>query len=76
LPHPPVITGRADSTGTDPGWHAEGGVQIPFSRSAAAIAEVKYFKAHGDLDRRSFDPAFQPIDLSNLVISGGVSFWF
>jgi hypothetical protein len=76
LTNPHVVTGRADSSGTDGGWHVEGGVQIPFSRSATAVAEVKYFKAHGDLDRSSFDPSFQPIDLSNLVISGGVSFWF
>lgn len=76
LSNPHIVTGRADSDGTDPGWHAEGGVEIPISRSATATAEVKYFKVHGDLDKRFFDPAFQPIDLSNVVISGGISFWF
>ncbi len=76
LTDPHGRTGRADSDGTDAGWHMEGGVQIPFSRNAAATAEFKYFDANGDLDRRSFDPAFEPIDLSSTVISGGVSFWF
>lgn len=74
--NPHAVTGRADSDGADFGWHVEGGVQIPFSRSAAATGEVKYFKVDGDLDRRSFDPAFEPIDLSHVVVSGGVSFWF
>ena len=75
-PNPDVLTGRAFSEGTDAGWHVEGGVQIPFSRSLAFSAEAKYWKAHGDLDRNSFDPGFEPIDLSATMYSAGVSIWF
>jgi opacity protein-like surface antigen len=77
LTNPHVFpNGRADSSGTDGGWHVEGGVQIPFSRAITATGEFKYFRAHGDLDPRSFDTGFQPIDLSSSIISGGISFWF
>ena len=73
---PSVITGLAFSDGTDPGWHIEGGFQIPFSRSATFTAEAKYWSAEGDLDEQGFDPAFEPIDLSATTISAGVSIWF
>lgn len=73
---PQVITGLATSDGTDPGFHLEGGVYIPIARSLAITGEVKYWRAHGDLDPQGFDPGFEPIDLSATMFSGGVSFWF
>jgi opacity protein-like surface antigen len=73
---PTVITGSAFSDGADFGFNVHGGVQFPISRSATITAEVKYSKVEGDLDEESFDPAFEPIDLSNLTYSAGVSFWF
>jgi len=73
---PEVITGSAFSDGTDLGWNVHGGIQIPFSRSATFITEVKYSKAEGDLDVQGFDPAFGPLDLSLLTYSAGISFWF
>jgi hypothetical protein len=73
---PRVRTGSAFSDGIAGGWHVEGGIHVPFSRSAALAAEVKYFDAKGDLDPEGFDPAFEPIDLSQTVFSGGISFWF
>jgi hypothetical protein len=74
--NPRVVTGDAFSDGADPGWHVEGGVQIPFSSSATFTAEAKYWDAEGDLDPEGFDPRFEPIDLSAFMISGGVSIWF
>jgi hypothetical protein len=74
--NPTPVTGRAFSDGTDFGYHLEGGVYIPVGRSLAVTGEVKYWNANGNLDRRGFDPAFEPIDLSATMFSGGVSFWF
>jgi opacity protein-like surface antigen len=73
---PEVITGVAFSDGADFGWNVHGGVQFPFSRSATITAELKYSKAEGDLDVEGFDPAFEPIDLSMMTYSAGISFWF
>jgi len=74
--NPSAITGDSFSDGTDFGWHVEGGIQIPVSRSATITAEAKYFDAEGDLDERSFDPLFEPLDLSGTMFSAGISFWF
>ncbi len=74
--NPSAITGSAFSDGTDFGWHVEGGIQIPVSRSATITAEAKYWDAQGDLDVASFDPLFEPLDLSATMFSAGVSFWF
>jgi hypothetical protein len=73
---PRVITGSAYSDGWDPGWHVEGGVHIPVGRSVAIVGEAKYWKAEGDLDVGGFDPSFEPIDLSGVMFSAGVSIWF
>ena len=73
---PTIINGSAFSDGGDFGWHVEGGLYIPVSHSIAVAAEAKYFDSEGDLDVRGFDPAFEPIDLSATVFSGGISFWF
>jgi len=73
---PSIITGSAFSDGTDFGYHVEGGVQIPVSRSATITGEVKYFSVEGDLDIEGFDPSFEPIDLSAVTYSAGISFWF
>jgi hypothetical protein len=73
---PSIITGAAHSDGADPGWHVEGGIQIPFSRYATFTAEAKYFSASGKLDVRSFDPNFGRLDLSAAMYSAGISFWF
>jgi hypothetical protein len=76
LTDPNVITGSAFSDGTDLGWNIHGGIQIPFSRSATFISQIKYSKAEGELDVSGFDPAFGPIDLSLVTYSAGISFWF
>lgn len=73
---PSVVFGSAISDGWDPGFHVEGGIQIPVSRSFTVVGEAKYWKAHGDLDAFSFDPSFEPLDLSGTQFSGGVSIWF
>jgi len=73
---PSVITGSAFSDGTDFGWNINGGIEIPFSRSATFISQIKYSKAEGNLDVAGFDPAFDPIDLSLVTYSAGISFWF
>lgn len=74
--HPTLITGRAYSDGVNPGWHIEGGLQIPVSSYATIMGEYRYFSAKGDLDTRSFDPAFEPLDLSSSMVSFGCAFWF
>ena len=73
---PRVITGTAFSDGADFGFNVHGGVQVPISRSATITGEVKWSSVEGDLDEESFDPAFEPIDLSTVSYSAGVSFWF
>jgi len=73
---PRVISGSAFSDGTDFGWNIHGGIQIPFSRSATFMSQIKYSKAEGELDRSGFDPAFGPIDLSMVTYSVGLSVWF
>lgn len=73
---PTVITGAAFSDGADFGFNLHGGVQFPIGRTATITGEVKWTKVEGDLDEESFDPAFEPIDLSMVTYSGGVSFWF
>jgi hypothetical protein len=73
---PEIITGSAFSDGSEPGWHVEGGIMIPVSRSTTFTAEYKYWKADGDLDPRGFDPAFEPLDLSANMFSAGISIWF
>ena len=73
---PTIISGIAYADGWDPGWHVEGGVQIPVGRAIALQFEAKYWKAEGDLDVTGFDPAFEPLDLSATMFSGGISIWF
>jgi hypothetical protein len=73
---PRIIQGSAYSDGYDPGWHVEGGVQIPVARSIALQFEAKYWQAKGDLDVTGFDPSFAPLDLSGSSYSGGISIWF
>lgn len=70
------LGGVAYSDGWDPGWHVEGGVQIPISRPVALQFEAKYWQVEGDLDVTGFDPDFEPLDLSATSFSGGVSIWF
>jgi hypothetical protein len=73
---PFVESGVAFSDGADFGFNIHGGVQVPVSRSLAITGEVKWTKVEGDLDDESFDPAFEPIDLSTVSYSAGISFWF
>jgi opacity protein-like surface antigen len=73
---PFIDTGSAFSDGADFGFNIHGGLQFPISRSVTITGEVKWIKVEGDLDPRGFDPAFEPIDLSTITYSAGVSFWF
>ncbi len=73
---PEIISGIAYSDGWDPGWHVEGGIQIPISRPLALQFEAKYWQVEGNLDATGFDPDFEPLDLSATSFSGGVSIWF
>jgi hypothetical protein len=73
---PFVDFGSAFSDGADFGFNIHGGLQFPISRSATITGEVKWINVEGDLDLEGFDPAFEPIDLSTITYSAGVSFWF
>ena len=76
LTNPRIISGSAFSDGADFGYNIHGGVQFPVSRNATITGEVKWTQVEGDLDVEGFDPAFEPIDLSTITYSGGISFWF
>ena len=72
---PRIISDRASSDGRALGFNLHGGIQIPFSRSAALIVEVKHLYVNDDLDDDLFD-RFEPIDLSSIIYSAGISFSF
>jgi len=76
LGDPFIETGSAFSDGADFGFNIHGGLQFPVSRSMTITGEVKWINLEGDLDPEGFDPAFEPIDLSTVSYSAGVSFWF
>ena len=74
--NPRVVTRRASSDGRAFGFNLHGGIHIPFSRSVLLTVEVKQTFVEDDLDRRAFDRDFEPIDLSALLYSAGLTFVF
>ena len=72
---PEIITGYFQSTGQNFGTHVMFGLMFPVGWHYSLNGEIKYAKVHGNLGR-DFDPSFDPIDLSGLYITFGVSFWF
>jgi len=72
---PEIITALFESSGADFGYHGMFGIMIPFGYHYTANAELKYAKVQGHLGS-DFDPTFDPIDLSGLYATFGVSFWF
>lgn len=73
---PRIVTGSASSDGRTFGFHVHGGIQIPLGGSTMFTVEVKHIYVDADLDRREFDPAFEPIDLSAILYSAGLTFGF
>lgn len=72
---PEIISGFYESTGQDFGTHAMFGFMFPIGWKNTVNAEIKYVKLDGNLGK-DFDPSFEPIDLSGLYITFGISFWF
>lgn len=56
------------------GYHAFGGVMVPFANRLTFEVEFKYNFAKGDLTE-AFE-GFEPFDLSGYQISLGVNYWF
>ena len=73
---PSVIVGSASSDGRALGFNIHGGIEIPMSESSTFMIEVKHLYVEDHLDRRAFDSDFEPIDLSAILYSAGISFWF
>ncbi len=72
---PFIATGFVEASGQDIGWHAMVGFQIPWGRRTSFDFEARYYKVNGELSE-DFDPAFEPIDLSGWIITGGLSIWW
>jgi hypothetical protein len=72
---PEIITGSFLSTGADIGYQAMFGMMVPFGYHYSANGELKYVRVHGNLGS-DFDPTFEPIDLSGLYVTFGISYWF
>src|SRR4030042_4667541 len=72
---PEIITGYYQSTGVDLGYHGMFGLMIPIGWHYSVNAEIKYVRVDGNLGN-DFDPNFEPIDLSGIYATAGISFWF
>ncbi|GAI19158.1 unnamed protein product, partial [marine sediment metagenome] len=61
------------------GYHAFGGVMVPFTKRMTFEVEFKYNVAKGnfrtDPDRIAFE-GFEPFDLSAYQITLGMNYWF
>lgn len=56
------------------GYHAFGGIMVPFTRRMTFEVEFKYNRARGEL-KEAFE-GFEPFDLSAYQISLGMNYWF
>jgi len=56
------------------GYHAFGGVMVPFTKRMTFEVEFKYNRAQGEL-KEGFE-GFEPFDLSAYQISLGLNYWF
>jgi opacity protein-like surface antigen len=56
------------------GYHAFGGVMVPFTRRMTVEVEFKYNRAQGEL-KEAF-VGFEPFDLTAYQVSLGLNYWF
>lgn len=56
------------------GYHAFGGVMVPFTRRMTIEVEFKYNRAEGELTQ-GFE-GFEPFDLTAYQVSLGLNYWF
>ncbi len=56
------------------GYHAFGGIMVPFTKRMTFEVEFKYNRAQGEL-KEAFE-GFEPFDLSGYQISLGLNYWF
>jgi opacity protein-like surface antigen len=56
------------------GYHAFGGIMVPFTKRMTFEVEFKYNRAQGELKEAFLD--FEPFDLSAYQISLGLNYWF
>jgi opacity protein-like surface antigen len=56
------------------GYHAFGGIMVPFTKRMTLEAEFKYNRVQGEL-KKAFQ-GFEPFDLSAYQISLGLNYWF
>ncbi|TEU06364.1 MAG: hypothetical protein E3I52_04630 [Candidatus Aminicenantes bacterium] len=56
------------------GYHAFGGIMVPFTKRMTFEVEFKYNRAQGEL-KEAFE-GFEPFDLSAYQISLGMNYWF
>ena len=56
------------------GYHAFGGIMVPFTKRMTFEVEFKYNRAQGEL-KEAFE-GFEPFDLSAYQISLGLNYWF
>jgi opacity protein-like surface antigen len=56
------------------GYHAFGGIMVPFTQRMTFEVEFKYNRAQGEL-KEAFE-GFEPFDLSAYQISLGMNYWF
>ncbi len=56
------------------GYHAFGGVMVPFTRRMTVEVEFKYNRADGQLKEAFI--GFEPFDLTSYQVSLGLNYWF
>ncbi len=56
------------------GYHAFGGIMVPFTKRMTFEVEFKYNRAQGEL-KEAFE-GFEPFDLSAYQITLGMNYWF
>jgi len=70
----PVESVVSRERGTAFGWHAFGGIQVPFGYRATIEAEARYHAAKAGL--HNLFEGFEPLELGGLALTVGLSYWF